>query len=139
MRALWSDRQNCSHNVPQKVKRIRRFSDLNRRPCIEARKKTASAKTASAIISVSAMCWSPPLPESHCDRILFRPSWNMWRIFREISCSHFSWKFKDENLHFYSPKFLAGVSEKFRQNFALGEYVGNGVVSILIFRFGLSL
>ena len=28
MRALWSDRQNCSHNVSQKVKRIRRFSDL---------------------------------------------------------------------------------------------------------------
>ena len=27
MRALWSDRQNCSHNVSQKVKRIRRFSD----------------------------------------------------------------------------------------------------------------
>ena len=28
MRALWSDRPNCSHNVSQKVKRIRRFSDL---------------------------------------------------------------------------------------------------------------
>ena len=28
MRALWSDKQNCSHNVSQKVKRIRRFSDL---------------------------------------------------------------------------------------------------------------
>ena len=27
MRALWSDRQNCSHNVSQKVKRIMRFSD----------------------------------------------------------------------------------------------------------------
>ena len=28
MRALsnWSDRQNCSHNVSQKVKRIKRFS-----------------------------------------------------------------------------------------------------------------
>ena len=25
MRALWSDRQNCSHNVSQKVRRIRRF------------------------------------------------------------------------------------------------------------------
>ena len=25
MRALWSDRQSCSHNVSQKVKRIRRF------------------------------------------------------------------------------------------------------------------
>ena len=33
MRALWSDRPNCSHNVSQKVKRIRRVSDtgfLNR-------------------------------------------------------------------------------------------------------------
>ena len=28
MRALWSDRQVCSHNVSQKVKRIRRFSEL---------------------------------------------------------------------------------------------------------------
>ena len=27
MRALWSDRQNCSHNVSQKVKRIRRVSE----------------------------------------------------------------------------------------------------------------
>ena len=28
MRALWSDRQNCSHNVSQKVKRTRRLSDM---------------------------------------------------------------------------------------------------------------
>ena len=27
MRALWSSKQNCSHNVAQKLKRIRRFSD----------------------------------------------------------------------------------------------------------------
>ena len=27
MRALWSDRQNCSHNVSQKVKRIRGVSE----------------------------------------------------------------------------------------------------------------
>ena len=27
MRALWSDRPNCSHNVSQEVKRMRRFSD----------------------------------------------------------------------------------------------------------------
>ena len=33
MRALWSDRQNCSHNVSQKVKRIRRFSE---EPFLEA-------------------------------------------------------------------------------------------------------
>ena len=32
MRALWSDRQNCSHNVSQKVKRIRSFSDFSRDP-----------------------------------------------------------------------------------------------------------
>ena len=31
MRALWSDRPNCSHNVSQKVKRIRRLSDLLKR------------------------------------------------------------------------------------------------------------
>ena len=30
MRALWSDRPNCSHNVSQKVKRISRFSDFLR-------------------------------------------------------------------------------------------------------------
>ena len=29
MRALWSDRHNCSHNVSQKAKRIRRFSDFS--------------------------------------------------------------------------------------------------------------
>ena len=28
MRALWSDRQNCSYNVSQKVKRIRRLSEF---------------------------------------------------------------------------------------------------------------
>ena len=27
MRALWPDRQNCSHNVSQKVTRIRRLSE----------------------------------------------------------------------------------------------------------------
>ena len=27
MRALWSDRPNCSHNASQKVKRSRRVSD----------------------------------------------------------------------------------------------------------------
>ena len=30
MRALWSSRQNCSHNVSQKLKRIRRFSECQR-------------------------------------------------------------------------------------------------------------
>ena len=29
MRALWSDRPNCSHNVSQKVKRIRRVSEIS--------------------------------------------------------------------------------------------------------------
>ena len=31
MRALWSDRQNCSHNVSRKVNRIRRFLILKKR------------------------------------------------------------------------------------------------------------
>ena len=31
MRALWSDRPSCSHNVSQKVKRIRRLSDFSLR------------------------------------------------------------------------------------------------------------
>ena len=39
MRALWSDRQNCSHNVSQKVsKRIRRFSETELH--LEARSST---------------------------------------------------------------------------------------------------
>ena len=29
MRALWSDRPNCSHNVFQKVERIKRFSETH--------------------------------------------------------------------------------------------------------------
>ena len=29
MRALWSDRHNCSHNVSQKVKHISCFSDCS--------------------------------------------------------------------------------------------------------------
>ena len=32
MRAPWSDRQHCSHNVSQKFTRIRHFSDLSPRP-----------------------------------------------------------------------------------------------------------
>ena len=38
MRAVWSDRPNCSHNVSQKVKRIGRFSDSIGFPCIFQRK-----------------------------------------------------------------------------------------------------
>ena len=34
MRALWSDRPHCSHNVSQKVKRIKRFSELRSLPDI---------------------------------------------------------------------------------------------------------
>ena len=29
MRALWSDRPNCSHNVSQKVKRTKSFSEVS--------------------------------------------------------------------------------------------------------------
>ena len=49
--------------------------------------------------------WGTPLLESRGERILFRPSWKMWRIFREISCGHVSWKLKGENLQNFSPKF----------------------------------
>ena len=31
MRALWSERQNCSHNMSQKVKRIRHVSEIPHR------------------------------------------------------------------------------------------------------------
>ena len=37
MRALWSDRQNCSHSVSQKVKRIRRVSDFLQRETLSKR------------------------------------------------------------------------------------------------------
>ena len=38
MRALWSDRQICSHNVSQKVKRIRRISEKRRGDSVRAAK-----------------------------------------------------------------------------------------------------
>ena len=41
MRVLWSDRQNCSHNASQKVKRIRRFSDV----CVCARIQRSEPKS----------------------------------------------------------------------------------------------
>ena len=34
MRAIWSAKQNCSHNVSQKLKRIRRFSDDFQKKCV---------------------------------------------------------------------------------------------------------
>ena len=37
MRALWSDRQNCSHNVSQQVERVRCFSELFFEICLSAR------------------------------------------------------------------------------------------------------
>ena len=50
MRAFWSDRPNCSQNVSQKVKRIRRFSDLTRwHPLCLSRGNTA-AKTCPVIV-----------------------------------------------------------------------------------------
>ena len=51
--------------------------------------------TGTTIFAAQSLC--PKLPESRGERILFRDSWDLSRIFREISCAHFSWKFKDEN------------------------------------------
>ena len=68
--------------------------------------------------------WGPRLPESRGERILFRPSWKMWRIFREISCGRFSSKLKGENLQNFSPKFhcvFRPCQQKIRLNFALGN------------------
>ena len=58
-------------------------------------------------MTMGGACWGTPLPESRGEKILFRPSWEMWRIFREISCGHFSWKLRGENL------------QHFRQTFAM--------------------
>ena len=51
MRALWSDRPNCSHNVSQKVKRIRRFPENN------------------AVLR-DQTDWAPKAPEARGDEIL---------------------------------------------------------------------
>ena len=48
---------------------------------------------------------APKLPESCSERILFHGSWNLPRIFWEISCGIFSWKLKDENRRSFSPHF----------------------------------
>ena len=40
----------------------------------------------------------------------------MWRIFREISCSHFSWKSKGENLQHFSPNFRCVFRPRLRRN-----------------------
>ena len=47
MRALWSDRQNCSHKVSQKVKRIRRLSDL----CLEPEEVTELIRVRATAVS----------------------------------------------------------------------------------------
>ena len=69
---------------------------------------------------------SHKLPESRNEKNLFHGSWNLPRIFREVSCSQFCWKLKDENWrHFFAQVFatlLAHVDETFRQNFALGNF-----------------
>ena len=52
----------------------------------------------------------------------------MWKIFREISCSHFSWKLKGKNLQSFRQiiaAFFARVCEKFRLHFALRKFLHN--------------
>ena len=74
------------------------------------------------------MSWGPPLPESRGERSLFRPSWKMWRIFRESSCGHFSCKFEGENQRKFSPKFrcvFRPCRRRIRLNFALGNFLQN--------------
>ena len=60
--------------------------------------------------------WGTPLPKSRGEKFLFCPSWKMWRIFREISCSHFSWKSKGENLRNFSPNFRCLFRPHLRNN-----------------------
>ena len=63
--------------------------------------------------------------------LCFVPRWKMWRMFREMSCGHFSLKLRDENQQTVSPKkiaaFFACVSETFRLNFALGDHGHNNL------------
>ena len=80
-------------------------------------------------------CWGTPLPESCGERLLFRPSWKMWRIFREISCCHFSWKSKGENLQMFSPNFrclfrprLQNNSPEFRSQEIPSQNIGSDPV-----------
>ena len=53
MRALanWSDRQNCSHNVSQKFKRIRHFSDVSRKNSLIVCEFKACRRLRSPVLS----------------------------------------------------------------------------------------
>ena len=54
MRALWSGRPNCSHNVSQKVKRIRRFSESCR--VTEIRIISCPSKKEFSALPISVIC-----------------------------------------------------------------------------------
>ena len=48
--------------------------------------------------------FGPPTSQNcSSERTLVGALWKMSRIFREISCDHFAWKSKDENLQNFSP------------------------------------
>ena len=98
MRALWSDRQNCSHNVSQKVKRIRRFSEL---------------RWSRGIAQYGATNQSPPkgagkmVPRENCRKVsknfltLFEDFWRFFCPARKLSKSveklfDTFWRFLDD-------------------------------------------
>ena len=64
---------------------------------------------------------APTSQSCSSERTLFDAVWKMSRIFREISCGHFPWKLKDENLQDDSPNVhrtfrasLAQISQELR-------------------------
>ena len=83
MRALWSDRQICSHNMSQKVKRIKRVSDKNSQsqslrfqiansksqlsPQVPQKNRTTIAAFRSIANSKSQL--SPQVPQKNCSTI----------------------------------------------------------------------
>ena len=58
-------------------------------------------------LNCTGKCLGPPTSLSYSsERTLFGTMWEMLRIFGEISCGHFPWRLKGENLRKIWPKLL---------------------------------
>ena len=74
MRALWSDRPNCSHNLSQKLKCIRRFSDWGSRPprlrpwrdhAMEKKNKNKRSQQNALKFTAKRKSWTFPLDRAN--------------------------------------------------------------------------